>query len=128
MSVTINRRDYGSWLMGLASLVGMVLALFHYLTVGDGISFTEGALLVVVSSALILAASLLVSLVTLPRWLGIILNILLLFGLLGTALAAWFLQTELLFALMIVGLVGWLIHLIRPQFRRSTHTQTGALT
>jgi hypothetical protein len=116
--IDINRHTYGSWLIAVAAALGFILSLYRYLSVGDGVSFTAGALLVVVSSALILAASLLISLVAVPRWLGITLSVLLLLGLLGTAFAGWLLESYWLSALMIIGLVGWFIHLAEPGPRR----------
>ena len=126
MAVEIDRHAYGAWLIAIAALVGLGLALYGYLTPNDGISFTPGALLVVVSSALILAASVLLGLNVVPGWAVIVLNVLLLLGLLGTAFAAWFLQTYLLVALMIVGLIGWVVHLVRPRRFAASATRTGA--
>ena len=128
MALEIDRHAYGAWLVAIVSLVGLLLALYGYLTPNDGISFTPGALLVVVSTALILAASVLLGFRGLPRWVIVVLDVLLLLGLLGTALAAWFLQTYILVALMFVGVIGWLIHLIRPGLSRAVSTNVGART
>ena len=128
MAVEIGRHAYGAWLVAVASLLGLLLALYGYLTPHDGISFTPGALLVVVSTALILAASVLLGFRGLPRWVIVVLDVLLLLGLLGTALAAWFLQTYILVALMFVGVIGWIVHLISPRLFRTVSTNVGAAT
>jgi hypothetical protein len=96
--------------MAAAAAVGTALSVYDYLTRGTGIDHTPGALLVVVSSALILLASLVLALAPgAPRWLRVILEILLLLGVLGTAAAAYFLEAYVLIGLMAVALVGWLV-------------------
>jgi hypothetical protein len=128
MAVEIDRHAYGAWLIAIISLIGLALALRGYFTPNDGISFTPGALLVVISTALILAASVLLGLTGLPVWVNVVLDVLLLLGLLGTALAAWFLQTYLLVALMFVGVIAWIVHVISPRLFHAVSTNVGAGT
>lgn len=114
MSRTRFRPDsYASWLLILASLIGVVLAMLDYVSRGDGIAYSPGALLVLVSTVLILAASMVVIVdIGLPTWLGGALYALIILGLIGTALAAWFLDSYWLMALMIIGLLGCLAKIL----------------
>ena len=119
---------YGSWALIVASLIGLALAVFNYLNRGDGIAYSPGALLVLVSTVLILAASIVVLIdLGLPAWLGGVLYGLIILGLIGTGLAAWFLDSYWLTALMIVGLIGCLFQLlIGTGDTAITHRASGA--
>ena len=112
-----DRVTIGPWVMALASAAGLALSVYDDLTPGTGIDHTWGALLVVVSSALIGLAAIALALVgAMPRWLRGILLVLLLLGILGTGCAAYFLEANVLLALMAVALLGWLYHMfgVRP--------------
>jgi len=107
-----DRVTIGPWVMALASAAGLALSVYDDLTPGTGIDHTWGALLVVVSSALIGLAAIALALVgAMPRWLRGILLVLLLLGILGTGCAAYFLEANVLLALMAVALLGWLYHM-----------------
>ena len=105
----------GDWIVAIASILGFVEALLNYFfDVGTGGS--AGALLVVISTLLILAA---IGLVrwwpAMPRWLKVIFAILILLDFIGTGLAAYFLEAYLLLALMVVALVAWLFASLTPR-------------
>ncbi len=114
MSRTIvSPRDYGGWALVAISLVGVILAAFNYLDQGDGIAYSPGALLVLVATALILGASIVMMLDRVrTTWLAALLAALIILGAIGAALAAYFLDAYWLMALMIVGLLACLIHLV----------------
>ncbi len=105
--------DYGAWLLVASSAAGLCLAVVDDVLPGNGIDHTPGALLVVVSSALVLGASLLMAL---DRSKGLTLRIFLdvstCLGVIGTGLAAYFLEAHWLIGLMALGLLGWLVHMI----------------
>ena len=110
VSTAVHRATSGAWIMAATATVATALSVYNYLTRGTGIDHTSGALLVVVSSALILLAALVLALApSTPRWVRVVLEILLLLGVLGTALAAYFLEAYALLGLMAVALVGWLV-------------------
>lgn len=109
-SILASPRTFGRWLLAAAMAAGLCVAAFNYLSTGNGIDHTAGALLVIVSSVLLLGASLLFGLRWVgARWLAVILDILILLGLIGTAAAAYFLEADLLLVLMILGLCAWLV-------------------
>jgi hypothetical protein len=111
-STAARRAAYGAWIMAVAGAAATALSAYNYLTRGTGIDHTLGALLVIISSALILLASLVIALAPgAPRWLRGVLIVLLLLGVLGTALAAYFLEAWALVGLMALALIGWLVQL-----------------
>lgn len=104
--------SYGGWLLVAASAIGLLLSIYNCFDDGNGIAHSQGAILVIVSSALVFAASLAMVLDhDKPAWLAGFFYVSIFLGLVGTALAAYFLLAYWLVALMIVGLVGWLIHI-----------------
>ncbi len=129
MSRTLFRKDsYASWLLILAFLIGVGLAALDYVSRGDGIAYSPGALLVLVSTVLILAASTVVIVdIGLPAWLGGVLYALIILGLIGTALAAWFLNSNWLMALMIIGLLGCLAQLLVSSANVSVATRASGM-
>lgn len=111
---TTSRRGvaYGAWLLLASSLAGLIIAAFNAFNVGNGIAHSPGAYIALASTALLLVASLLVLFFRgMPRWLSGIILFLILLDLLGTGAAAYFLLAYVLLAVMVVGLVAWLIHI-----------------
>jgi hypothetical protein len=105
--------DRGAWLLAASAAAGLCVSLFDYFWPNTGIDGTPGALLVVVSSALVLGAALLMALHrSKALWLRAFLNVSTLLGVVGTGAAAYFLEADVLLAFMAVGLVGWCWHMI----------------
>ena len=106
-------RDHGAWLLAASAAAGLCLSLFSYLWPETGIDGTPGALLVVVSSALVLGAALLMALDrSKGAALRAFLNVSTVLGVIGTGVAAYFLEAYVLVAFMALGLVGWCWHMI----------------
>lgn len=104
---------YGAWLLLAISAIALILAAVATFNEGNGIAYTPGTYLVLISTALMLLGSLLLALArSMPRWLGGLLTFLLLLDLLGTGLAAYLLQAEWLLGAVGAGLVAWLIHVV----------------
>lgn len=104
---------YGAWLLLAISVIALILAAVATFNEGNGIAYTPGTYLVLISTALLLLGSLLLALARgMPRWLGGLVAFLILLDLLGTGLAAYLLQAEWLLGCMGVGLVAWLVHVI----------------
>jgi hypothetical protein len=120
----------GNWLIVAGSGAGLLLSICNYVSSGNGIHGTAGALLVAISSALILIVSLLMAIGALQwRWLRIVVDVLLILGIIGTGFAAYMLESYWLVALMVLCLIGWLIQvfevLVQPR-RHSVNVYTGA--
>jgi len=96
------------------SLLALIDALFNYFWTGNGIHGSEGALLVVVSTLLLALAAGVILNRWGPRSLRAILEILIVLDFLGTGLAAYFLEAWLLLALIVIAVVAWLVHVLRP--------------
>jgi hypothetical protein len=96
------------------SVLALIDAVFNYFWTGNGIHGTEGALLVVVSTLLMVIAAGLI----LARWVrgGLrgLFEVLLLLDFLGTAAAAYLLEAWILVALVVLTFIVWIVHLARP--------------
>jgi len=117
----------GGNLLTLSAAVGAVVAGFAYFDPASGINGTPGALLVIAPSTAICLAGLVVVAAALRRGLlHAILVVLLLLGILGTALAAAMLHSYLLLAMMGLCLLGWLAHLFARKDSRPAAAAEGA--
>lgn len=102
----------GAWLMAASSAIGLLASLIYYFWRGDGIAHTPGALLVVISTGLLLAASLAMATAVVRHWLlSEFLTVATCLDILGTACAAWLLEAHWILALMVLAAVGWIIHI-----------------
>ena len=96
------------------SALAVIDAAVNYLMPGNGISGSEGALLVVVSSVLMLIAAVLLANRWGAAWLRRVLDVLLVLDFIGTGAAAYFLEAWVLLALVVLAFVAWVAHLVRP--------------
>lgn len=96
----------GDGVMAVCSAIGLAVSIYNYFQ-PDGVGGSGGALLVIVSSALILAASFVRRLAS-QGW-RITLGVLLFLGILGTGFAAYMLEAWLLLGLMALAMIGWLV-------------------
>lgn len=121
---------FGAWLLCLAALVAVVLAAIGAFSAGNGIAFTPGSYLVLVTSALLLVGGLFLAFGHhLPRWIVVVMAILVLLDILGTGFAAWLLETNILLGAIAVAGLAWLIYIaIDParESRPSTPAAKGA--
>ncbi|WP_404402191.1 hypothetical protein [Pelagibacterium halotolerans] len=100
--------------IAFGAAVGLIVSIVNYFTPGNGISGTEGALLVIGSTlAILMAATVIWLLAGRLRWIGSILFVLILLGILGTALAGYLLESTWLPIMMAVCLIGWFAGLLR---------------
>jgi hypothetical protein len=113
------RGSWGIWLLALAALLGVALTLYYEVDKSDGIHDTQGLTLVIVSTILMLLASLVIALWVHRGWLHGLLAFLIILDIVGTAAAGYFLESYALAALMLVALIGWLAHVFAPA-RRDT--------
>jgi hypothetical protein len=102
---------YGIWLLTVAASVGLIFSLIDYFTPHGAIAQSGGALLVVISTALMLGAGLSIALAKLPRWLVALLGLLIILDVIGTGIAAYFLEADVLMVSMGGALFGWIVSL-----------------
>lgn len=106
-------RRYGLWLLLGSSVAGLITAAIAVFSEGNGIAYSGGAYLVLVTTALLVVSSLILAVYRHKRrWLTIVLVTLTFLGLVGTGLAAYFLEALPLIAFMALGLAGWLVYLL----------------
>ena len=105
--------SYGGWLLAAASIVALGCALYYYLVPSTGVAYSYGAAIVLVSSAILTAAALVMVLDhDKPLWLLGFLYVGMFVDILGTGFAAYFLEAYWLLGAMVVALVGWFIRAI----------------
>ncbi|WP_251976668.1 hypothetical protein [Salinicola avicenniae] len=98
----------GAIVLLVASLVGLALALYAYLTPLTGVTDSLGALVVILASILLAVLALILRAAS-GRGARIALSILILVGLLGTGFAGLLLHQWWFTAAMALGLVGLII-------------------
>jgi hypothetical protein len=113
------RPSPGAGVLVVASAIGLIVCLIAYFTPHGPIAHSWGALLVLVSTALMVVASLLVAFTALPRWFFRLLQVLIVLDILGTGVCAYFLEAYVLLAFMVIALLGWLLHVWRDRPRIS---------
>jgi len=101
----------GARLLALAAGVGFLICLVDDFTPHGTIAHQWGTLIVVVSTALMLGASLWIAFWEMPRWLHSLFVVLIILDILGTGVCAYFLEAYVLLAFMVVALAGWIWHL-----------------
>ena len=108
----ISIAEPGAWLMAASSAAGFLASLIYYFWRGDGIAYTPGALLVIISTGLLLAASLVMATGVFRHWLlSEFFTVATCLDILGTAFAAWLLEANWLLAAMALSAVGWIVHI-----------------
>ena len=98
-------------LVALSAAVGLAASIYSYIDQASGIDGTEGALLVIISSALIAGAALAIGLTDMPSVLRLILEVLIVLGILGTMAAAYLLMSWILLGTMVAAIV---FDILRP--------------
>ena len=103
------QRHIGAHILLIGAAAALVVAVFDFFSPGNGIHGTAGAGLVVISSALMVAAAAALAFAArMGRGLRGTLLVLIALDILGTGLAAYLLEADLLLGAMAVALVGWM--------------------
>jgi hypothetical protein len=110
-----RRSDYGAWLIVIASLAGLAVSIFNYHSADSGISGTPGAMLVIVSSAFLLFGGFVLGRDMGGFGLRAVFATLCFFGILGTGLAGYLLESNTLVVAMALCLFGWLVRLFQAR-------------
>ena len=111
-SAPARAKDLGDLTVVAAMTAGFFLAIINYLWPDRGHYDTDGALLLIVSTILILGAALLVSFrPDVHSAMMTALGVLIVLGIAGTAFTAWRLQANRLLVLMVIALCGALVSL-----------------
>ncbi|MBS0248379.1 MAG: pyrroloquinoline quinone-dependent dehydrogenase [Proteobacteria bacterium] len=118
-SDSARRATFDTWLLAASIAVSLALAIFNYVWHGNGIHGTAGSLLVVISTALMLAAFIATAAWPMARWLRNVLIVLIALDIVGTGFAAYMLEAYLVVAAMLVAAVGFVASLIQPQQSRT---------
>jgi quinoprotein glucose dehydrogenase len=106
------RFPLGLWTLVIASLAALVLSAFNFFATGNGIHGTGGALLVLISSGMMVGAALaILDRRAMARWLYGTLMALIGLDIVGTAVAAYFLEAYWVDAAMLLAAVGFVMHL-----------------
>lgn len=100
----------GAGLMLLAGVLGAAAGIYDFYNVAGGIDGTGGVELVIASCLLMVFGALMVLLLGRGLVAGIFL-LLLLLDVIGTGVAAYFLESGLIMAAMALAALGWIVHM-----------------
>ncbi len=122
-----ERPAYGLLLLALAAVAGTALSIFNYF-VDIGINHTDGVLVVIATTVIMWVVALITAQArSMWRWARGVILALLLVDIVGTGIAAFFLESWVLVAFMAVALIGWAAHVLvgpgrvnRPPSARAT--------
>lgn len=120
------RAPYGIWLLALAAIVGLGIAVYSDLDTTNGIHGTYGVWLVIASSALMVLAALALAIrPAMARGLRGLLLVLILLDIAGTGFAAYMLEAWWLVGAMAAALLFFIVHLVADpaprRFARPVH-------
>lgn len=101
----------GACLIAASAVVGFIIILIDYVVPHGTIAHQWGTLIVVISTALMIFASAWTAFGTLPRWLLILFEVLLILDVLGSGVCAYFLEADAVLVFMAIALIGWIWHL-----------------
>lgn len=113
-------RYSGARLVAITALLGLAVSIYNYfapvslLAPDSRIEGTPGAILVILSTALLICFGWLLSRPLQSKPLILFLLVSALLDILGTAFAAYLLNSMVLLALMVVALAGWLVRAFGP--------------
>jgi hypothetical protein len=110
-----RRSDYGAWLIVIASIAGLIVSIYNYNSADSGIDGTPGAMLVIVSTLLLLFAGFILGRDMGGGGMRAVLATLCFLGILGTAFAGYLLESTVLLAAMGLCLFGWVIRLFQAR-------------
>jgi hypothetical protein len=105
------------WLLA-ASVLGLAASLGYYFAPEDGIDGSLGAALVIGSTALMLIAAAAIAFGYARGWIKGLLAALILLDIIGTGLAAYMLEANVLIASMALALIAWLYAVLAGPPRR----------
>ena len=100
----------GAGLMLLAGGLGAAAGIYDFYNVAGGIDGTGGVELVIASCLLMVFGALMVAVLGRGLLAGIFL-LLLLLDVIGTGVAAYFLESGLIMAAMVLAALGWILHM-----------------
>jgi glucan phosphoethanolaminetransferase (alkaline phosphatase superfamily) len=100
-----RRPDPGARVISAAAFLGAIVSVYNYLIESSGIAGTPGAMLVIVTSALLC----LLGFAMRARFRRLV-AILALVLIAGTAFAGWLLESPTLVVAMGLAFLGWLVH------------------
>jgi hypothetical protein len=123
---TIPLHRHAAVALCVTALIGLVAAIYGYV-VFVGTAWTGGALLVVVSTLLLLGAAFVFAFgEAVPKWLRVTLDVLIVLGILGTFVAGWLLHNWVLALAMIAAAIVELFRLFRAGPPPAAHRRTVA--
>lgn len=110
MNAPRSRLSAGLWILTLSAAAAFVLlSIRYFMPHGAGLQ-GRGALLVIISTGLLVGAGPLMGLVALPHRLFLLLNFLVIFDIICTGFLAYFIPAQPAFVLMVVAAFGWFAH------------------
>jgi hypothetical protein len=115
MRYPMSYRDAGGWVVIAAAALAFIATLLAYFVPHNGIDYTGGALLVVASTFLMLAAGIAVYATAWTSGAAHAVFVwLICLDIICTGFAAYLLEAATLLGLMVVALIGWIVAVAAP--------------
>jgi hypothetical protein len=105
-----SRLSAGLWILTLSAAAAFILLSIRYFMPHGASLQGRGALLVIISTGLLVGAGPLLGLVVLPHRLFLLLNFLVILDIICTGFLTYFIPAHAAFALMVVAAFGWFAH------------------
>jgi len=114
-AIVSDKAKVGASLLCSGAILGTAVSVANYFSPDSGIAGTPGAILVIVSTLILLVFGLIMRSDVRGFGFRVFIAGSALFNILGTAFAGHLLNSETLAVLMMVSLAGWLIHLFEQR-------------
>jgi len=105
-----NKLAFGTGFMLLGGALGAAAGIYDFYNIASGIDGTGGVELVIASSLLMVFGAAMV-IVLRSGFLAGVFTVLLLLDVIGTGLAAYFLESGLIMTAMALAALGWILHM-----------------
>jgi hypothetical protein len=119
-TLTQKHSTRGAWLIIVASLIAGAICIYDYYSPDTGLIGTGGVVVVACAAGLMFLASLVLALVpNRAGWLQMFLVVSILFDIIGSSIAGYFLESPVIMAAEALALIGWLMNVIGDAADRS---------
>ena len=116
--MALENASRGAVLLVAVSVLGLAASLAYYFVPENGVNGSLGVAIVIGSTALMFIASAAIAAGLAPGWIKRVLAVLILLDIIGTGLAAYMLEANVLIGFMALAFIAWLYDVLAGGRRR----------